>query len=37
LLAASVFLLAAAAIALRATNTRGEEPVDVPDALPEPA
>lgn len=36
LLAASIFLLAAAAIALRATNTRGAEPADVPEALPEP-
>lgn len=37
LLAASIFLLAAAAIALRATNTRGAEPAAVPEALPEPA
>jgi EmrB/QacA subfamily drug resistance transporter len=37
LLAASIFLLAAAVIALRATNTRGAEPAGAPDALPEPA
>jgi hypothetical protein len=38
LLAGSIFILAAAIIALRATNTRGETPQPpVPDALPEPA
>jgi EmrB/QacA subfamily drug resistance transporter len=37
LLVGSVFLLAAAIIALKATNTRGEEPQPAPDALPEPA
>ena len=36
LLAASIFLLAAALIALRATNTRGE-PSTQPDTIPEPA
>jgi EmrB/QacA subfamily drug resistance transporter len=37
LLAASIFLLAAAVIALRATNTRGAEPAGAPEALLEPA
>ncbi len=37
LLAASIFLLAAAAIALRATNTRGAEPTSSPDPVAEPA
>jgi EmrB/QacA subfamily drug resistance transporter len=37
LLAGSVFILAAAFIALRATNTRGETPHPVADAVPEPA
>jgi MFS family permease len=37
LLVGSVFILAAAVIALRATNTRGETPDPVPDALPAPA
>jgi MFS family permease len=37
LLAGSIFILAAAIIALRATNTRGETPQPVPDAVPEPA
>jgi MFS family permease len=37
LLAASVFLLAAAVIALRATNTRGEQAAPAPDAVAEPA
>ncbi|HWE07781.1 MAG TPA: MFS transporter [Solirubrobacteraceae bacterium] len=37
LLVGSIFLLAAAIIALKATNTRGEEPQPGPDALPEPA
>ena len=37
LLAGSIFILAAAMIALRATNTRGETPHPVPDVLPEPA
>ncbi|MGB0096410.1 MAG: MFS transporter [Solirubrobacteraceae bacterium] len=37
LLAGSIFILAAAIIALRATNTRGETPQPVSDALPEPA
>jgi EmrB/QacA subfamily drug resistance transporter len=36
LLAGSIFILAAAVIALRATNTRGEAPESVPRALPEP-
>jgi hypothetical protein len=35
--AASISLLAAAVIALRATNTRGERPTAAPDALAEPA
>jgi MFS family permease len=37
LLAGSIFILAAAIIALRATNTRGDTPQAVPDVLPEPA
>src|SRR3954466_4756316 len=39
LLASSIFLLAAAAVALRITNTRGEaeQHPPAPDALPEPA
>jgi EmrB/QacA subfamily drug resistance transporter len=38
LLAASIFLMAAALIALRATNTRGARPLATPDdAIPEPA
>ena len=37
LLAGSIFILAAAVIALRATNTRGDAPEPVPDAVPEPA
>jgi EmrB/QacA subfamily drug resistance transporter len=37
LLAGSVFILAAAVIALRATNTRGETDQPMPDMLPEPA
>jgi EmrB/QacA subfamily drug resistance transporter len=37
LLVGSIFILAAAIIALRATNTRGETPQPVPDAVPEPA
>jgi predicted MFS family arabinose efflux permease len=37
LLAGSIFILAAAIIALRATNTRGESSVPAPGALPEPA
>ena len=37
LLAASLFLLAAAAIALRATNTRGGDPRADPEPSPEPA
>jgi EmrB/QacA subfamily drug resistance transporter len=37
LLAGSIFILAAAIIALRATNTRGDGAGQVPDALPEPA
>jgi MFS family permease len=37
LLAGSIFILAAAIIALRATNTRGETDQPVPDMLPEPA
>jgi predicted MFS family arabinose efflux permease len=37
LLAGSIFILAAAIIALRATNTRGETSHTVPDTLPEPA
>jgi MFS family permease len=37
LLVGSIFILAAAIIAFRATNTRGETPQPVPDAVPEPA
>jgi EmrB/QacA subfamily drug resistance transporter len=37
LLVGSIFILAAAIIALRATNTRGETPQHFPDAVPEPA
>ena len=37
LLAGSIFILAAAFIALRATNTRGEEPQPAIQATPEPA
>jgi MFS family permease len=37
LLAGAIFVLAAAVIGLRATNTRGVTPEPVPDALPEPA
>jgi EmrB/QacA subfamily drug resistance transporter len=37
LLVGSIFLFAAAVIALRATNTRGEGPQPVPDPLPQPA
>jgi EmrB/QacA subfamily drug resistance transporter len=37
LLAGSVFILAAAVIALRATNTRGQTPPSAIDAVPEPA
>jgi EmrB/QacA subfamily drug resistance transporter len=37
LLAGSIFILAAAVIALRATNTRGDASGPLPDALPEPA
>jgi EmrB/QacA subfamily drug resistance transporter len=37
LLAGSIFILAAAVIALRATNTRGETPVSAPEMVPEPA
>jgi predicted MFS family arabinose efflux permease len=37
LVAASVFLLAAALIALRATNTRGAESAGSPEPIPEPA
>jgi len=37
LLVGSIFILAAAIIALRATNTRGETPQAAADALPEPA
>jgi EmrB/QacA subfamily drug resistance transporter len=36
LLVGTVLILAAAAIGLRATNTRGETPDPVPDALPQP-
>jgi MFS family permease len=35
LLVGSIFILAAAIIALRATNTRGETPQPIPDATPE--
>jgi hypothetical protein len=37
LLAGSIFILAAAVIALRATNTRGEATEPVVDGIPEPA
>ena len=37
LVACSLFLLAAAAIALRATNTQGEAPAAVLEAVPDPA
>jgi EmrB/QacA subfamily drug resistance transporter len=37
LLAGSIFILAAAVIALRATNTRGDAPQPVPEPLAEPA
>src|SRR5437588_12396905 len=37
LLAGSIFILAAAIIALRATNTHGEGPEPAPDAPPQPA
>jgi EmrB/QacA subfamily drug resistance transporter len=37
LLAGSIFILAAAVIALRATNTRGDAPQPVPETLAEPA
>jgi EmrB/QacA subfamily drug resistance transporter len=37
LMVGSIFILAAAFIALRATNTRGEATAAAPDALPEPA
>jgi predicted MFS family arabinose efflux permease len=37
LVAASIFLVAAAVIALRATNTRGEAPISALEALAEPA
>ena len=37
LLVGSIFILAAAVIRLRATNTRGEETQPVPDALSQPA
>jgi EmrB/QacA subfamily drug resistance transporter len=37
LLVGSVFILAAAVIALRATNTRGEAPAPAADAMPQPA
>jgi EmrB/QacA subfamily drug resistance transporter len=37
LLVGSIFIAAAAVIALRATNTRGEAPAGAPDALPQPA
>jgi EmrB/QacA subfamily drug resistance transporter len=37
LLVGSIFILAAAIIALKATNTRGEAPQAAPGALPEPA
>jgi len=37
LLASAIFLLASAFVALRATNTRGEQPEPVRAALPEPA
>src|SRR3954453_3613932 len=37
LLASSIFLVAAAVIGLRATNTRGEAPAPAPGAIPDPA
>jgi EmrB/QacA subfamily drug resistance transporter len=37
LLASSLFVVASAMIALRTSNTRGEVPATVPEALPEPA
>jgi energy-coupling factor transporter transmembrane protein EcfT len=37
LLAGSIFILAAAFIALRATNTRAETPEDIPEAPAQPA
>jgi MFS family permease len=37
LLVGSIFILAAAVIGLRATNTRGETPAHAGDTLPEPA
>jgi EmrB/QacA subfamily drug resistance transporter len=37
LLASSIFVLATAIIALRTSNTRGEAPQTIPEALPEPA
>jgi EmrB/QacA subfamily drug resistance transporter len=37
LLVGSIFILAAAVIGLRATNTRGAETQPIPDALPQPA
>jgi EmrB/QacA subfamily drug resistance transporter len=37
LLVGAIFILASAVIALRATNTRGEAPESIADALPEPA
>jgi predicted MFS family arabinose efflux permease len=37
LLASSIFVIATAIIALRTSNTRGEGPQAVPEALPEPA
>jgi EmrB/QacA subfamily drug resistance transporter len=37
LLVGSIFILAAAVIALRATNTRGEMPQSIPESVPAPA
>ena len=37
LLVGSIFILAAAVIALRATNTRGEVPQSIPESVPAPA
>jgi hypothetical protein len=37
LLVGSIFILAAAVIALKATNTRGEEPQPTPEPVPQPA
>jgi EmrB/QacA subfamily drug resistance transporter len=37
LLVGSMFILAAAVIALRATNTRGETPQSIPESIPAPA